>query len=278
MLSDTDINARIVSHGLLKNHDLTKLHNSAYSLRVGSVFLPKTGFHELEPQVSGRGKRDYWILGPSECLIIQTKEELCLDNSLSAYYAPLNRLAQKGVMLLNASVVEPGYSGPLSCFLVNFSAQDVEISKDQEIAKITFHRLDSPVTSFQPSTIDSVKYGVELSKSARGFHETFLDMSGVESRAKVAATESARSQIFWSGIMIGLLLLFSQLEPFLSKYVSEKVISQNEKEENLKVELSNARHELEQIRIEIQKDKELMSLRDRVYELEKKQKPTKSSK
>ncbi len=69
MLSDKNIKDLISSVNLIENHESGNLHNSGYSLRVGSVFLPESGYEELEPCHVGGRKRDYWIIGPTECLI-----------------------------------------------------------------------------------------------------------------------------------------------------------------------------------------------------------------
>ncbi len=206
---------------------------------------------------------------------IKTKEKLNLNASISAYYAPLNRLAQKGLMLLNASAVEPGYSGPLSCFLVNFSAQDVVITKDQEIAKITFHKLDGPIADYKPSVVSDKDYGIELSKSARLFHRTFLGVSGIEERAVKAASASVKNSLFLGGILIAFLLLFSQLEPIFSKFLWEKlgVITTTTRVDELKLnnELIASKEALDSIRNKIKDADELSTLKNRIDELEKKQ-------
>lgn len=268
MLSDRNIDALIKNSNLITNHNPANLHNSGYSLRVGSVFQPDTGVEEIKPNSGGWGTRDFWIIGPTECLIIKTAEKLNIPDGYSAYYAPLNRLAQKGIMLLNASVVEPGYSGPLSCFLVNFSSQDVEIIKDEDIAKITFHKLDDLVQNFIPKIIDDKKYGIELSKSARLFEKTFLGVSGIEEKACKAATKSVNKSLLFGGLILTFLLVFSQLEPIVSKYLWQSLgvitTSRRVDESNLKFELESSQKELIELRLKIKETDEIADLKESI--------------
>jgi deoxycytidine triphosphate deaminase len=273
MLSDKNITDLINEVNLIENHDPDNLSNSGYSLRVGSIFQPKSGFEELKPN-NNLGRRDYWVIGPTECLIVKTAEKLNIPNGYSAYYAPLNRLAQKGVMLLNASVVEPGYSGSLSCFLVNFSSHDVEIIKDEDIAKITFHKLDSMSANFLPNKIDDKKYRLELSKSARLFEKTFLGVSGIEERATKAATNSVKNSLILAGVGLAFLLIFAQLEPIISKFIWEKlgVITTSRRVDEIKLnnELRDTKNELQVIKKGMKDTEDITELRDKVLLLEKK--------
>lgn len=222
MLSDADISTLISTQNLIENFKAENLQNCSYTLTVGSIFKPDTGEEEDVP-LSKRGTEcKFWVLGPTECLIIKTKEKLNICNEIGAYYAPLNRMAQQGVMLLNASMIEPGYQGFLSCFLVNFSSRNIKIYPDQEIAKITFHRLDNPIAKFNPLVITEKDYEVYLSRSASGFEHSFLGINTIEDRVKKAASDSINKSLIWSGMVIGILLIISQIEPFIAKFVWEK--------------------------------------------------------
>ena len=227
MLSDSDIQARIASHALLSNFETASLENCTYSLRIGAVFEPHSGTKFATPGKRKppiwNGEVKHWILGPGECIVIQTLELLKVPNDICAYYHPLNRLAQKGVMLINASVIEPGYEGPLSCFLVNFSSQDVDLAPAQAIAKITFEKVDSAITNYKPRVVDVSAYEAALALSARRFKKSFLGVSGIEERATKAAKKSVTTSIAVVGFTLGALLLFAQLEPIASKYMWEKI-------------------------------------------------------
>ena len=45
-------------------------------------------------------------------------------------------------MLINMSMVDPGYEGSLACLFVNFGRQPVDIDPGITVARLVFHRLD----------------------------------------------------------------------------------------------------------------------------------------
>lgn len=274
MLTDTEIARYISSSKLIENFKQENLHNSTYTLCVGSVFHPKSGDEEENPVAASGAIKKFWTIGPTECLIIKTKEKLNIPRDICAYYAPLNRLAQRGVMLLNASVVEPGYSGYLSCFLVNFSSSEVEIPKDHEIAKITFHKLDGVITNYKPLNIADDKYGFDLSVSATKFENSFLGLKAIEERAKKAATESVSSSVKWGTIFIGFLLLFAQLEPLISKYLwgNLGVITTTRRidENNLKTQIDLTEKKLSTINQELKSAEDLSKLQMQMKAMQEK--------
>ncbi len=271
MLADTDINAY---PNLISQLNPENLHNCTYTLSVGSIFKPGTGEQEDNPTLPMGPKKRFWILGPTECLVVRTKEKLDVPLELCAYYGPLNRLAQKGVMLLNASVVEPGYSGHLSCFLVNFSSQDVEIFPDQEIAKVTFHKLDSTITSHRPQTVDDQQYEMDLASSARKFETSFLGVSSIEERAAKAAEKAVSSSIKFGGIVLLVLLAFAQLEPFISKHLWESlgVVTTSRRIEgnNLQNQLEVDEKKLSELNEKIKYAQDIAVLNNKVMQLQTK--------
>src|SRR4051794_37267725 len=151
VLSDHEIKSRIAKEKLLELHDPERIKYCGYELTLGSVIEPHTG--EMVSLTGGphgwvRTMRNWvkgssnatkcFVLEPSDTMIIVTREILNMPGDLCAMYGQLNRLANRGLMILNTSVVEPGYSGPLSCVLVNFSSQRLALVPGESIAKLNF--------------------------------------------------------------------------------------------------------------------------------------------
>ena len=222
LLDDTSILAEISRNNLVSNSLASQVESCAYRLRVGAVFEPKTGnYHDTPPAVPGHGTPKCFFLGPGQCIVIKTRETVHMTADLCGYYHPLNSLAWKGVMLLNASIIEPCYSGPLSCFLVNFSHEEVEIHPGMDIAKISFHELVAEPAKKVPYHVSAEKYDRDLSLSARRFNLSFLGIDEIAEKAAEKAQASVNSSIKFGGIMIAILLLFAQIEPLMSKWLWE---------------------------------------------------------
>jgi deoxycytidine triphosphate deaminase len=218
VLNDAEITARIANERLLVDHDAANVRNCAYTLRAGKVFLPGTGEEELLHYPVAGAERHLWQIGPSEVLVVRTYEGVRMPDDLCATYAPLYRLSRQGVMLLNASLVEPGYYGRLSCFLVNFSSQTITIGPRSPIAKIVFHRVPRP-TALVLEPLDDASYDRGLADSAKKFHRSFMDVAGIADRAAEKATAAAKRAVVFGGIAVAFLLLWAQMEPLISTWL-----------------------------------------------------------
>jgi hypothetical protein len=147
-----------------------------------------------------------------------TKETVKLPADLLASYGPLNHLAKQGLLLVNASIIESSYSGPLSCYFVNFSSKRILIGSDDPIAKICFHSINPP-QSPKPDNIDEETYAKGLSRDACLYPKSFLNISGLKEEIKETVTKEVSSSIRWGGFFIAFLLLFNTLEPVITKWI-----------------------------------------------------------
>jgi len=136
ILSDGEIKRRVTSEKIIEFHDPKQIKYCGCELTLGNAVTPSTGVI-----LSLTGKPRGWfsnvvktskcfVIEPSETVVLVTKEKLNMPQDLCATYGQLNRLANRGLMILNTSIVEPGYSGPLSCVLVNFSSQSTHSRQD----------------------------------------------------------------------------------------------------------------------------------------------------
>jgi hypothetical protein len=117
-------------------------------------------------------------------------------------------------MILNTSIVEPGYDGQLSCVLVNFSSQQQTLSPDTPIAKLNFHEVAGKPTVLQEKFPG--KYEDAASKNATALPQSLLDISGVADRVSEKVDSDMRKNIKFGGIIIAVLLIWSQVEGILS--------------------------------------------------------------
>jgi deoxycytidine triphosphate deaminase len=228
ILSDAEIKKRVEADKLLEFHDPNKIKYCGCELSLGKVVTPRTG-DVLSLERTGRkrlGKISKqpkcFVIEPSETIILLTKERLNMPANLCATYGQLNRLANMGLMILNTSIVEPGYSGPLSCVLVNFSSQRHSLAPGDSIAKVNFHSVQGAPEKLFSQSFGFEEYERLASKNAINLPKSLLDISGVEDRVTKTVQSGVRRSIVLGGVVILVLLLWSQMEGFLSDWIYKR--------------------------------------------------------
>lgn len=238
---------------LIDDYEAALISNCTYAFRIGHLFEPNSGNEivlSTAATLPSDRRRHTMILGSNEIALIVTKETINMPDHLMATYSPLNSLARQGLMLLNASVIEPGYRGPLSCILVNMSSQSVCLTIGQRITKAVFYKLSAAPTAPKRLNIDREEYLQSMARSAVRYHRSFLNIEGVVEKAKVAATSAAKQGVVFGGIFLAVLLAFSQMEPFMTKWLREKAGIASA---STVLEIQMRELELEKLRIELER-------------------------
>ena len=247
ILSKESILENVQDNGLIENFSSDCLGYSSYKLRIGKIVIPQSGrvFTEkfnlrklgkweqfrlriadlMTPNnVKTQIKNEInhctgpFALKPRDILLFETEEMLKMPQNISGSYTAMNSIAQKGILLINASVVEPNYHGPLSGILANFSSKDFVIYPKMEIAKICFHQVDTamPPSPNIENEISEKDYLKDLQRKAKDYYgETFLDIKSILDDIELRYARQVRKNIWASGIIISILLVFATLEPFV---------------------------------------------------------------
>ncbi|NJO02525.1 MAG: hypothetical protein HC880_13285 [Bacteroidia bacterium] len=282
VLSNQEVYRLINYENLIEGADLSNVKNCSYTMKIGEVYEPDSGYVlDLEQAEAGR-KRVNYVIRPSEVLIVKTKERINTPLNLCASYTALQSLASQGLLLINSSMVEPGYHGNLSCFIVNFSREDICFEKNADIVKLVFYQLDQEAKKTQFQTeyveqIDEETYRQSMARKAIRFHRTFLDIERVEERASKRAYESIQRAVRWSGVFIALLLLWASLEPVITKWVyrasyQEDIVDRNQFLEKINT-LTERNQRLENLirDMQAQRDTSWLEINRKLEELQKKQ-------
>lgn len=250
------------------------LTNCTYSLTIGEIIKPETGevkcnTLETSKYIVPQGPH---ILKPNECVLVVTAETVQMPQKLMASYTPLNRNARIGLMLINPSVIEPGYSGPLSCVLFNLSADDIPLSIGKEIAKIVFFQLSEAPEDPKPFKQEKEAYTTALSEVAIKYHQSFMNIDGLVDKAQKAAVEGVKQNVYRAGWFIAILLTFATLEPFIAKWTwgTSGAMSPVQIVEAVKTQsnLEKAQMRNEYDAKEFQNKKEIDALRSKIENLE----------
>lgn len=159
-------------------------------------------------------------------------------------------------------MIEAGYSGKLSGVLANFSSNPIKIGFKEEIAKINFFKLNE-TPCVKKELIKDEDYINGLRKNAENYYKSFLNIKGIEANIETTIYKKVRNLLTTSGVILTVLILFSTIEPLLSRWIFEKtgVISTSEQisiqnsliETNilLKENINNGKLELQKIQSQI---------------------------
>lgn len=179
VLSDSEIRALVADGKLVAGGDLSRISTCAYEFRPGAVL--RTGPVDDDRRLArdwtaGLSEpTDSYDIPPGELVWIRTRENVAMPEDVCAFWWQTNTLSKQGLMLVNMSMVEPGYQGPLACLFMNFGRHAVEIGPDSIVAKLVFMRtqnVDSPLDL----AMQRDEYDRRLVSSAKGAPATFLDI------------------------------------------------------------------------------------------------------
>lgn len=247
ILGKDSISIMVQNNGLIEDFCSDCLEYSSYRLRIGKVVLPQNGrvladklnikrlstwyrFRlwiaklmtpgNVKEQISGEIHycTSPYVLKPREIILFETEEMVNMPQDISAIYTAMNSIAQKGILLINASIVEPNYHGPLSGILANFSSKEFIISPKMQIAKVCFHKVDSdnPPSPEIENEISEDVYLKRLQNNAKNnYGETFLDIKSILDDIELRYARQVRRNIYISGVIITFILAIATLEPFI---------------------------------------------------------------
>jgi deoxycytidine triphosphate deaminase len=216
LLNRKEIEDRCNAEHILQPFDPSALRNASYQIHADRAFSPESG---VELKLGGEHPR-FWTIAPAQALVIKTTEHVRMPPDLMGMYTQLNRWATQGLTLMNASLIEPRYEGPLSCQLVNFSRRPLQIARGDVISKMTFHSLaELPLGATTAEVIDDVKYDDILSKSAAAQPSSFLDIANVEQRTRNQVRAMVWEALGIPAAVLGGLILIAAVEPWVMNFV-----------------------------------------------------------
>jgi dUTPase/polyhydroxyalkanoate synthesis regulator phasin len=110
---------------------------------------------------------------PGELLMVRTRECVTMPTNLCGLWLQLDRNSRKGLLLVNQTIVPPGYKGFLTCTFVNFSNETIALRPSSPVARMVFLKLDQDASNHgKPLSAD--EYDQLMSEAALKAPSTFL--------------------------------------------------------------------------------------------------------
>jgi hypothetical protein len=198
VLSDSTIRthlAALIDDGTAKN-----AREVGYEFLPGKLY-PAGESHEGKPldwTQPGLPPETSYAVKRGELLLVRTRERVKMPAHLCGLWSQLDRNSRQGLLLVNTSVVPPGYDGFLACTFVNFGNKSLLLKPHWPIARLVFLRLDAPAAETGQSYA-APDYDQRMSDAAREAPSTFLaiaertaSLNTIVEDAKKALDEQAK--------------------------------------------------------------------------------------
>lgn len=174
VLSDAEIRACIARNELVPGGDPAKAEECSYSFRPGRAFLAGDGDSQVD--FLGSGSPRHLTVKPGKMVWIRTRDRVQIPHGMVGFWWQTNSLSRKGLMLVNMSMVEPGYTGDLACLFVNFGDRRIIIEAETVIAKMVFVDVRGAVAHPFSDGTTTERYDATLRELAANQPSSFLQI------------------------------------------------------------------------------------------------------
>ncbi len=164
VLSDTTLRHGLAT--LVPNGEKADAKHCAYEFTAATVFKGSAA----NPQAVVAGAPV--IIEPTELVWVKAKEEIKMPRDRVGLWVQTHTLSKKGLLLLNTTLIEPGYAGPLHAVFVNFGQTRVTIDSTTKIAKVIFFELDTGATELV--NIDTSSYDKSILDISANAPDSFM--------------------------------------------------------------------------------------------------------
>jgi len=234
-LTGTEVGLRIV-----QGHSEKGMRAASYDLAIDVVLID--------------GKEDpaeYFKIAPQQMFVIVSRERVHVPAGLIGYAMPKTSLCNKGILVLNTGLIDPGYSGPISTNAINFSQETLYLRKGETFLRLVFHSLTSGIARDERPVVDDAEYLRERKMTSARLPSTFMNL---RAHIKEVSDEVISRQIRNFAWMFALLALGISLSALYLPYLADHIRSVPSS--------SQVERENERLRDEVQ------NLEGRVRELE----------
>lgn len=180
ILSDATIQDRMKRNELVLGGAENRAIHCSYEFRAGKIFPGGADGPVFAIDWTGEADGQRYLVKPGELVWIRSREQVSLPKDVCGIWIQTNTLSRKGLLLINCSLVEPGYTGHLSCNFVNFGREPVSLFPDGAIAKLLFVNLDRECKLPFEGKLDN--YDRMISEIARQGPSSFLQIADMSTR------------------------------------------------------------------------------------------------
>lgn len=176
---------------------------------------------------NGKKVEGPFILKPGNMVQVCTAEVFDLPSDVTGHVTYKTTQTQKGIWALTVGIVDPGWDGPISTTLLNFSRVDYPISEGDAFLRVSlFEHTSVPDKSLREAPTPE-NYLANVQKLAGTiFPKTFLDTDEIISKSGDAVLQKIRTEaLSW---IIGIALILSLIQVIANYFQPAYIISSYE--------------------------------------------------
>lgn len=158
LLTSDEIKTKAIVGGAVEAGE----RGTTYDATVGSIIK------------NGDEQGEKYTLKPREIVWVVSAENFHLPLDVTGLATLRTTWTHEGILALNVGVVDPGWNGPLSAALVNFSSKEFTINKGAGFLRMLFHA--HKPSSSKPVTVTPATYKAQTLSRSRLFSDSFLSM------------------------------------------------------------------------------------------------------
>jgi dUTPase len=148
----------------IDNADPAGFRPASYDLHVG---------HIIKAGSVGTGDT---TISPQQMFILISKERVKVPSGHVAYAMPKTSLCNKGILVLNTGIIDPGWEGKISTTAINFDKDSIEIRPGDAFLRVVFHQLGPVAAAISTSGMVDKEYIEDRRKASEDYPKTFLDI------------------------------------------------------------------------------------------------------
>lgn len=119
--------------GIIERASETSFRHASYDLVIGKLIDP-----------TGKIVEDY-VLEPRGIVEVISRERVRIPEDLIGIAMVKTSLCNDGILALGIGIIDPGWEGPISSYLINFSKSPRLLRCGEVFLRTTFQRLDGPL-------------------------------------------------------------------------------------------------------------------------------------
>lgn len=201
------------------------LRSTTYDATIGEIFGSD----------GTKVEKDIYMLAPRGIAWIVSAETYCLPQNVTGITTLKTGWTKQGVLTLTVGIVDPGYKGPLSTQVINFSKKNFMMQKGAPFFRTAFfshEKSNVPTRDEVPRHI----YETQVQKSTTDFSATFLNMDTLASELteKMFALPRWAFKFAIVAMVLGVFGIIVSLGIDISKNISAKDAKIDALEERLK--------------------------------------------